>query len=258
MNQRGQVIIFLLLFIPPLLFLLFSVANTTLLVRDRIKLQNSADATVLSAGAWQAKGLNQVAEANAVIAAIDLMKEATRKGRAPASAVKARLLILDAEKRRLDYLKADVLKRIPRYSFQSAVASGTMTLTGRNEPNAQDDDLGAAVFGKERKLQLRLNADGGVSLQDNVLFGIAWRKRPLVGFTSHLFESFASPPAFALASAGLHSAGNGPHTPILVPDFYPTLIKIIFKPDDFDYLRNNYFFVVKDMQYNDLAPNLLH
>lgn len=255
-NRNGQVIIILLFFIPPLLFLLFSVANVTLAVRDRVKLQNSADATALSAAAWQAKGLNQLAEANTLITTIDLIEKHIRKeSRSPAK-TNARLLLLEAERRRMIYVKGDVLKRLPGYAKKSAEQNGMAVLTGMF--TGGNKDMGAGVFGVRRDLALSLGVDGDVDAQRNRIFAVAWRKRPLAGVASHLYGQMAVPPGFALASAGAQTVKNEAGQMALIPDFKPELIHVRLSQQDFDYLKNNYYSIMGRADYHDLSTNILH
>ncbi|MFH1825123.1 MAG: Tad domain-containing protein [Candidatus Firestonebacteria bacterium] len=69
-KQKGQIVVFVLLFIPVLLVILAFVLATGKMVYYRIKLQNATDAAAYTAALWQARGLNGIADLNwALVAA---------------------------------------------------------------------------------------------------------------------------------------------------------------------------------------------
>ena len=264
-NDRGQVLIILLFFIPPLLFLLFSVANTTLAVRDRLKLQNSADAASLSAAAWQAKGLNQIAEANTVIDAGTLLARYVNVNRPGSAKTKSRLMIIAAEKKQMEFVKQDILKRLPGFAGEAASSSGTLTLTGETPAiSLQDDaamksaDFGARAFGVQRDLKISLGPDDEFDPEKNRLFAVAWRKRALLGVAGHMFGKMAVPPGYALSSAAVSSERNGPQDRVLAPDFRPGLVSVSMTQEDFDFFKQEYFFVVGKDAFEDVARKILH
>lgn len=63
-NSRGQVLVFVLLFIPILLIILAFTLSTGKMVYYRIKLQNATDAACYTAALWQARGLNVISDLN--------------------------------------------------------------------------------------------------------------------------------------------------------------------------------------------------
>jgi hypothetical protein len=264
-NHRGQVLIILLFFIPPLLFLLFSVANTTLAVRDRLKLQNSADAAALSAAAWQAKGLNQIAEANTVIDAGALLEKYVNLNKPGSAKTRARLMVIEAEKKQMEFVKQDILKRLPGYAGEAAASSGTLTLTGETPPaGVRDDaamqaaDFGARAFGVQRDLKVSLGPDDEFDPETNRLFSVAWRKRALSGVAAHMFGRMAVPPGYALSSAGAFSEINRPQDRVLAADFKPGLVPVRMTKEDFDFFKQGFFFVAGKDAFEDVAGKILH
>jgi hypothetical protein len=70
-RQKGQILVFVVLFIPILIVILSFVLATGKMVYYRIKLQNATDAAAYTAALWQARGLNVISDLNwALIAAV--------------------------------------------------------------------------------------------------------------------------------------------------------------------------------------------
>lgn len=69
-SKRGQILIFVLLFIPVLLVVISFTLATGKMVYYRIKLQDATDAATYTAALWQARGLNVISDLNwALVAA---------------------------------------------------------------------------------------------------------------------------------------------------------------------------------------------
>ena len=278
-SRNGQVIIILLFFIPPILFLLFSVANTVIAVRDRVRLQNSADAAVMSAAAWQGNGLNQLAEANTVITAIDLLDAYFASDISGSPGVRAKRLILAAERQQISNVKKDIIKRIPGFAAASGSRNGYNTLKGnmlrgggaggmmqvanitsgtRVPAQEAQQDIGANVFGIERDLAYKFELSGGFDPEANRIFAIAWRKRALSGVAKHMFGMMTIPSGYALSSAYVKSKSNVSEASPNIPDYTPSLTNVRLGQNDFNYLKDNYLFIIKDISFDALSNNILH
>lgn len=63
-NKRGQILVFVIIFIPVLLIVLAFTLATGKMVYYRIKLQNATDGAAYTAALWQARGLNGISDLN--------------------------------------------------------------------------------------------------------------------------------------------------------------------------------------------------
>lgn len=119
-KESGQVLVVFVIFIPPLLLLLFSTIRIADAARDRIRLQSVADAAALSAAEWHARGMNMSAEINLGLAAAGLLKQYVRASSSFSGPVKeARLAMIEAEERSLSSVKEEILEAIPVYAEEA-------------------------------------------------------------------------------------------------------------------------------------------
>jgi hypothetical protein len=240
-NQSGQVIVVFLIMIPPILILLFSVANITLAVRDRVKLQNSADAAVLSGAQWQARGLNQLAVANAAVEAIGLLEHMVGSLSESKAVKQARLDMLGFEKRQLENVKADIKNRIPKYVASSGRENGEKTLLRENYSSADNRigrDYGAEVFGIMGKWHYLFEEEEQFFNTKNRLFGIAWRKPIKLGVLNNLFGTMRMKSGYALASACVTSERYSRLQKILIPDFSVNLFPVQLTSRSYEFIKD--------------------
>ena len=260
-NNSGQVIVIFLILIPPVLILLFSVANITLAVRDRLKLQNSADAAVLSGAEWQAKGLNQMAVANAAIEAVGLLKQVVENKSEGQKKKEARLLMLDFEKRQLQNIKEDIKKRIPGFVEKSARQNGEKTLLGENY--TKDDgrlgrDFGAEAFGINGRWHYLFEKNEKFYNTINRILGVAWRKPTKSGALNNIFGSMRLRSGYAFASSFVKSESYNLTKKIIVPDFTAKLFKVIFTDQSFSFLKDKLGLYFIQESRDEINEEILH
>jgi hypothetical protein len=119
-KESGQVLVVFLIFIPPLIVLLFSTVRIACAARERIRLQTGADAAALSAAEWEARGMNMSAEINLALAATGLLKQYVRASSSFSGPVKeARLAMIEAEERSFSSVRQEILEAIPVYAEEA-------------------------------------------------------------------------------------------------------------------------------------------
>jgi len=262
-SQRGQVSLLFLLLIPGTLALLFSVANVSLAVRDRIKLQNSADAAALSGAAWQARGLNQIGAANAVLAGLTLVQELVTSSSEGTEKKNARLAMIGAERRELENIKRDIIRRLPAHLIRAAQESGDITLLGKTQPEraaGAPGNFGTAIMGKKGKWRLEFGFDIAETFdtKKNQIQSVSWRTPGIRSSAGNIFGRMKSGPGHAFSAAQAYSDTYQGLGQILIPDFTAELCPVNFSPDAYSFMKNvlNLAFVKQTRE--EINENILH
>ncbi|OGS37412.1 MAG: hypothetical protein A2293_10780 [Elusimicrobia bacterium RIFOXYB2_FULL_49_7] len=255
-KESGQILVPMLIFLPLLLMLLFSVANTTLLVRDRVRLQNGADAAALSSAEWQANGMNRLATANLSLAGIALLKAYVNHSNEPLKQQQARLALLDGEIRFLHSVKSDILTVIPIEAEKAAQRNGLRTLIGK-EGGRANSGYGIASAGVSGKWNFDLGPDGSFNMETNRVFGLAWRSKTKKGVLNNIFNLMTLKPAYDLAAAATYSPSYTGGEP-LVPDFRTKLAPIILTEPAWRFLKEEHGLYFIHENYEELNAALRH
>jgi hypothetical protein len=225
-NRSGQVSIIFILLIPALLAALFSTANVSFAVRDRLRLQNAADAAALSAAEWQAKGMNQMAVSQACLESLALLKQLVESGREPAAKKAARKQILEFEERRFRGVQDDIRLRLPGYCETSGRQNGRLTLAGQNT-SARGRDLGAEIFGIQGPWRFLSDRPSYEPMRHRVL-SAAWRRPGKKGVLRYAFASACA------ESEACRLTGR-----IVVPDFKAKIIRTALTVPAYRHVREN-------------------
>jgi hypothetical protein len=236
-NRSGQVSIIFILLIPALLAALFSTANVSFAVRDRLRLQNAADAAALSAAEWQAKGMNQMAVSQACLESLALLKQLVESGREPAAKESARKQILEFEERRFRGVQNDARLRLPGYCETSGRQNGRLTLAGQNT-SARGRDLGAEIFGIQGPWRFLSDRPSYEPMRHRVL-SAAWRRPGKKGVLPNVFGRMDLGPGYAFASACAESEACRLTGRIVVPDFKAKIIRTALTVPAYRHVREN-------------------
>ncbi|OGJ97416.1 MAG: hypothetical protein A2453_03810 [Candidatus Raymondbacteria bacterium RIFOXYC2_FULL_50_21] len=233
-GQEGQVFVLFIVLVPMLLFVLFSVANIAFLVHDRTRLQNSADAAALTAAEWQARGLNQIAMANACIKAGDLLK----RSYGPRS---GQTRMIEAEQRSFTAVISEVERSIPKFASEAARKNGVATLLSTPHPakdRSNSRPWGAEILGTTGAWRYQFS---GNQFQDQAsrVLAVAWRRSRLSGVMQTVFNRFDAGPGYAFASAYAHSPSLLSTSIPIVPDFTAEITPVLLTGRAYAYIKDN-------------------
>jgi hypothetical protein len=196
----------MLLLLIPAVIAISTFLTSAKSVNNRILLQTKADCIASSAATWLAAGLNDMAECNLTIEVLGAILEESNSSSATLHIKSGKKALIEAEIRRVERTKTEILKQIPINIAE----------------HARNIDRKSIIANTNGIIDLPIEGD-------------------LLNQSLCRLVSFSPGNAsFAIASKTISSIGNTDGTKPLVPDFNPEWCAAQLSSSQFDLFRSRY------------------